>query len=64
MTLKPVDLGTFAILALIVVGIFVLVGVGRDVPVYLQDALKIGVGVAFRSGYAVANDYRHSNAGS
>lgn len=63
-TAKPVDLGTFVVVVLLVIGAFTLAGFGREVPAFLQDALKVSIGVAVRSGYAITNDYRHRGANS
>lgn len=52
-----------ALVGVLLVGILVLAGLERPVPEYLADALKVSLGALLRSGVAVANDYRHPNAG-
>ncbi|OGQ17421.1 MAG: hypothetical protein A2138_26920 [Deltaproteobacteria bacterium RBG_16_71_12] len=59
MELRTADYASFAIVAILAIGVIVLAGLRVPVPAELSDALKIGVGATVRSGYAVVNDYRH-----
>ena len=61
MKLPLYDVGAFGITAILLVGLFVLVGVGRTVPGYFENALMLALGTSLRSGVAVANEYRHRN---